>query len=142
MKPSRLSIGRWEHWTRLADSYEFNVTLERFLHDMHEAGRPFHVETIPKPPSYDDGPTEPRERVMAPFREHSDSFNPETLALLEGVLNETWAALQSNQKTFELETRTAIADLVVKFAQQGERDPQRLKALVLAALPSYAPPIA
>jgi hypothetical protein len=80
---------------------------------------------------------------MAPFRQHSDSFNPETLTLLEGVLNETWAALQSSQNTFdELETRTAIADLVVKFAQQGERDPQRLKALVLAALPSYAPPIA
>jgi hypothetical protein len=37
----------------------------------------------------------------------------------------------------ELETRTAIADLIVKFAQQGERDPQKLKALVLAALPSY-----
>jgi hypothetical protein len=80
---------------------------------------------------------------MAPFRQHSDSFNPETLTLLEGVLNETWAALQSSQNTFdELETRTAIADLIVKFAQQGERDPQRLKALVLAALPSYAPPIA
>jgi hypothetical protein len=45
-----------KHWTRLADSYEFNVTLERFLHDMHEAGRPFHVEDIPKPPSYDDWP--------------------------------------------------------------------------------------
>ena len=36
-----------------------------------------------------------------------------------------------------METRTAIADLIVKFAQQGERDPQKLKALVLAALPSY-----
>jgi hypothetical protein len=45
-----------KHWTRLADSYEFNVTLERFLHDMHEAGRPFHIEDIPKPPSYDDWP--------------------------------------------------------------------------------------
>ena len=45
-----------KHWTRLADSYEFNVTLERFLHDMHEAGRPFHVEDIPKPPSHDDWP--------------------------------------------------------------------------------------
>jgi hypothetical protein len=42
------------HWTRLADSYEFNVTLERFLHDMHKAGRPFHVEDLPKPPAYDD----------------------------------------------------------------------------------------
>jgi hypothetical protein len=39
-----------KHWTRLADTYEFNLTLERFLHDMHKAGRPFHVEDIPKPP--------------------------------------------------------------------------------------------
>jgi hypothetical protein len=78
-----------------------------------------------------------RELVM-PFRQHSDSFNPETLTLLEGVLNETWAAVQNKRNTFdELETRTALADLIVKFAQHGERDPQKLKALVLAALPSY-----
>ena len=76
---------------------------------------------------------------MAPFRQHSDSFNPETLTLLESVLDETWTAIQNKGNTFdELETRTAIADLIVKFAQQGERDPQKLKALVLAALPSYA----
>jgi hypothetical protein len=43
-----------KHWARLADSYEFNVALERFLHDMHKAGDPFHVEDIPKPPVYDD----------------------------------------------------------------------------------------
>ena len=76
---------------------------------------------------------------MSPFQKYYDSFSPETLALLEIALNETWAALQSNGNTFdETKTRTAIADLIVKFAQQGERDPQRLKALVLAALPSYA----
>ena len=75
---------------------------------------------------------------MSAFRQHYDSFNPETLALLQSVLDETWAALQSKRNTFdELETRTAIADLIVKFAAQGERDPQKLKALVLAALPSY-----
>jgi hypothetical protein len=80
---------------------------------------------------------------MAPFRQHHDSFNPETLAMLGSVLDETWSALQSKRSTFdETQTRTAIADLIVKFAQQGEHDPQRLKALVLAALPSYAPPIA
>ena len=76
---------------------------------------------------------------MSPFRQYHDSFSPETLALLKGVLDETWAALQSSGSTFdETQTRTAIADLIGKFAQQGERDPQKLKALVLAALPSYA----
>jgi hypothetical protein len=78
---------------------------------------------------------------MSPFRQHYDSFNPETLGLLQSVLDETWAALQSKRNTFdELETRTALADLIVKFAQQGERDPRKLKALVLAALPSCAQP--
>jgi len=73
--------------------------------------------------------------LMSPFRQYCDSFNPETLAILQSVLDETWAALQNKGSTFdELEMRTAMADLIVKFAQQGERDPQ---ALVLAALPSY-----
>jgi hypothetical protein len=82
---------------------------------------------------------------MSLFRQHSDSFNPETLVVLESILDETWTALKANRKAFdEMKTRTAIADLIVKFAQQGERDPQKLKALpqklkalVLAALPSY-----
>ena len=75
---------------------------------------------------------------MSLFRHYHDSFNPETLAILQSVLDETWTALQNKGSMFdELETRTAIADLIVKFAQQGERDPQKLKALVLAALPSY-----
>ena len=75
----------------------------------------------------------------SPFRQHYDSDNPETLALLETVLNETWAALKSNRNKFdEIETRTAMADLIVNFAAQGQRDPKKLKALVLAALPYYA----
>jgi hypothetical protein len=74
---------------------------------------------------------------MSAFRQYHNSFSPETLALLETALNETWSALQSSGSTFnETKTRAAIADLLVKFAAQGERDPQRLKALVLAALPS------
>jgi hypothetical protein len=75
---------------------------------------------------------------MSAFQRYHDSFDPETLAMLESVLDETWTALQNKASTFsETETRTAIADLIVTFAQQGERDPQKLKALVLAALPSY-----
>ena len=75
---------------------------------------------------------------MSPFRQYYDSFNPETLAVLQSVLDETWTALQFNGSAFEeAKTRRAIADLIVTFAQQGERDPQKVKALVLAALPSY-----
>jgi hypothetical protein len=43
-----------KHWTRVADSYEFNVALERFLHDTHKTGWPFQLENIPKLPPYDD----------------------------------------------------------------------------------------
>jgi hypothetical protein len=73
---------------------------------------------------------------MSPSRHHS--VDPETLVLLEITLNETWKAVRSNGTFDAVSTRTAIADLTMQFAQQGQRDPQRLKALVLAALPSYA----
>ena len=75
--------------------------------------------------------------VMPAFRQHTES-DPETLALLEIVLNDTWKELRSNDTFDEVPTRTAIEDLAVQFAGEGERDPQRLKALVLAALPYYA----
>ena len=43
-----------KHWTRVADSYEFNVHLERFLQDTYKRGWPFQLENLPKPPNYDD----------------------------------------------------------------------------------------
>jgi hypothetical protein len=75
-------------------------------------------------------------RVMSPFRHHHS--DPETLALLEATLNETWKVIRSKGKFDKASTRTAIADLTMQFAGEGERDPQKLKALVLAALPYYA----
>jgi hypothetical protein len=72
-------------------------------------------------------------RVMSPFRQHHSSVDPETLALLEITLNETWKAVRSNGTFDAVSTRTAIADLTMQFAQEGQRDPERLKALVLAA---------
>ena len=75
---------------------------------------------------------------MSPLRKHGHSVDPETLALLEITLNETWKAFRSNRTFDANSTRAAIADLTMQFAQEGQRDPQKLKALVLAALPSYA----
>ena len=50
--------------------------------------------------------------IMSLFRHYHDSFNPETLAILQSVLDETWTALKANRKAFdEMKTRTAIADL-------------------------------
>jgi hypothetical protein len=76
---------------------------------------------------------------MSPFRQHYDSFDPEILAVLEISFNETWTELQRNSNGFDQASmRTAVADLIIKFASQGESDPQKIKALVLAALASRA----
>ena len=37
------------HWTRLAKSYEYNLTLQRFLMDTYKKGWP-----LPQPTEYDD----------------------------------------------------------------------------------------
>jgi hypothetical protein len=65
-----------------------------------------------------------------------DSFQPETLAVLEISFNETWTELQRNGNGFDQALmKTAVADLIMKFASQGA-DPQKIKALVMAALQS------
>lgn len=74
---------------------------------------------------------------MSPFRQHYESFDPETLAVLEISFNETWIELQRNGNGFDQASlKTAVADLIMKFASRGESDPQKIKELVLAALPS------
>jgi hypothetical protein len=40
------------HWTRLANSYEYNLTLERFLMGTYKKGWPFQTEKLPQPPEY------------------------------------------------------------------------------------------
>jgi len=75
---------------------------------------------------------------MSPFRQHYDSFDPEILAVLEISFNETWTELRHNGDGLDQASRrTAVADLIMKFASQGESDPQKIKALVLAALQSH-----
>jgi hypothetical protein len=60
------------------------------------------------------------------------------LALLEIAFNEAWQALRRGRESFDqTSTRTALADLIIKFAGQGVSDPLKLKALALSALPSY-----
>jgi len=40
------------HWPRLANSYEYNLTLERFLMETYKKGWPFQTEKLPQPPEY------------------------------------------------------------------------------------------
>jgi hypothetical protein len=71
-----------------------------------------------------------------PFPSHRDSFDPETLAILEAAFSEAWEVVEASGGQFDLKaTRDAIADLVISFAAEGETDPKRLKAMALAALP-------
>jgi hypothetical protein len=74
---------------------------------------------------------------MSPFREHYGAFDPETLALLEISFNETWTELQRNGGSFDpVSMRSFVADLLIEFAQQGETDPRRFKALTWPLLSS------
>ncbi len=51
-------------------------------------------------------------------------FGPETLAILEGVLDEAWASFQA-QGNGNI-TRAALAKRILDLAVKGERNPARL----------------
>jgi hypothetical protein len=71
-----------------------------------------------------------------PFSHYRDSFDPETLTVLEVAFHEAWHVLQASGGDFEQEaTRKALAELIVSFAAEGETNPKQLKRLALAALP-------
>jgi hypothetical protein len=52
------------------------------------------------------------------------AFDPETLAILEGVLDEAWVSIQAQQTGNT--TRAALADRILNLAVKGERNPARL----------------
>jgi hypothetical protein len=52
------------------------------------------------------------------------TFDPETLAILEGVFDEAWASIQA-QRNCNI-TRAALAECILNLAAKGERNPARL----------------
>ena len=50
-------------------------------------------------------------------------FDPETIAILKGVLDEAWSCLPAGQTDV---TRSLLAERILKAARDGERDPDRL----------------
>jgi len=66
--------------------------------------------------------------------EHNDAFSPEDVQVLVGAFDETLRAL--NLTDSERPIRMMVAKLIIEFAQQGERDPDRLRVLVLKTLRS------
>ena len=74
---------------------------------------------------------------MSPFLKNYDGFDPETLAILTISLDATCEELQHNPCLDQTSARTAIADLIMKIASRGQSDPQKIKALALAAFRSH-----
>ena len=56
-------------------------------------------------------------------------FDPETIAILKGVLDDAWSLLPPGQTNL---TRSLIAERILKAARDGERDPVRLRARAIA----------
>ena len=52
------------------------------------------------------------------------AFDPEALAVLEGVFDEAWVSIQA-QRNGNI-TRAALAERILKLAVKGERNPARL----------------
>lgn len=71
------------------------------------------------------------------------AYDPETLVLLKAAFEDTWRSWLSRQNTpmetaIEAAARHQLAWRFMQIAACGERDPERLRALVLDA--SAAPP--
>jgi hypothetical protein len=67
-----------------------------------------------------------------PIREllkHDHAFSPEDTKVLIDAFEDTLRALQLNDREDQL-TMT-VAKLIIEFAKEGERDPARLRDLVL-----------
>ena len=56
-------------------------------------------------------------------------FDPETIAILKGVLDEAWSCLPAGQTDV---TQSLLAERILKAARDGERDPDRLRTHAIA----------
>jgi hypothetical protein len=56
-------------------------------------------------------------------------FDPVTVALLRKTLDRAWASLPPRRQA--VMSRSVMAERILKAARQGERDPERLRALAL-----------
>jgi hypothetical protein len=56
-------------------------------------------------------------------------FDPEILALLRTTLDHAWDSLPAREQA--VTSRSILAGRILKAAAEGERDPERLRALAL-----------
>ena len=64
--------------------------------------------------------------------EHNDAFSPEDVQVLLGVFDDTLRALNLTDR--ERPLTMMVAKLIIAFAKEGERDPDRLRDLVMNSL--------
>lgn len=60
------------------------------------------------------------------------AFDPETIELLRGVLDEAWASLRPAEQAHS--SKSLLAECILKLAATGERDPHRLRACALTEI--------
>jgi hypothetical protein len=65
------------------------------------------------------------------LKDHPAAFDPETISILSGALDDAWQVVKANKVAFKIDghadgARQAIAKHLVDVARQGERDRQRL----------------
>jgi hypothetical protein len=64
--------------------------------------------------------------------EHNDAFSPEDVQVILRAFDDTLSALNLTDR--ERPLRMTVAKLIIEFARQGERDPDRLRHLVVKTL--------
>jgi hypothetical protein len=77
------------------------------------------------------------EKLLVPIRrllEHNDAFCPEDVQVLLGAFDDTVRALNLTDR--ERPLTMMVAKLIIEFAKEGERDPDRLRDLVVKSLRS------
>jgi hypothetical protein len=70
------------------------------------------------------------------FKHAGAHFDPETIALMDAVLDEAWASLLPHQQD-EI-SRIDLAKRILNAAARGERDPKRLRAFALNGIGAEA----
>jgi hypothetical protein len=65
------------------------------------------------------------------LKDHPEAFDPDTIQLLSGALDDAWRVVQTDKRAFRINgntdgARQTLAKHLVAMAKQGERDRQRL----------------
>jgi hypothetical protein len=70
-------------------------------------------------------------KMLRYLKDHPAVFDPDTVDLLCGALDDAWQIVEANKATFKLDgqaegARTALAKHIVEMAKNGERNRLRL----------------